>query len=98
MPRLAIEGNIGAGKSTLLSLLAQSVDFLVVPEPLSKWQARHRQRAAPPARRARELGGGCDGRGRRTQAVPAEDEDGGDGDAGGMYQSSSQVSRWFRAV
>ena len=50
LARIAIEGNIGAGKSTLLSLLARSVDFLVVPEPLNKWQvhafARARKRPA----------------------------------------------------
>jgi hypothetical protein len=36
--RLSIEGNIGAGKSTFLRLLAEEMDFFVVPEPLSKWQ------------------------------------------------------------
>lgn len=37
--RIAIEGNISAGKSTLLSLLSKQLDFLVVPEPLDKWQS-----------------------------------------------------------
>eukprot|EP01138_Halocafeteria_seosinensis_P015335 gb/GECG01015651.1/.p1 GENE.gb/GECG01015651.1/~~gb/GECG01015651.1/.p1 ORF type:complete len:508 (+),score=57.72 gb/GECG01015651.1/:1-1524(+) len=37
--RIAIEGNISAGKSTLLSLLSKELDFLVVPEPLDKWQS-----------------------------------------------------------
>lgn len=37
--RLAIEGNIAAGKSTFLQILAKELNFLVVPEPLSKWQS-----------------------------------------------------------
>lgn len=36
--KIAIEGNIAAGKSTFLSILGKSVDFVVVPEPVSKWQ------------------------------------------------------------
>ena len=40
MPRLriAMEGNIAAGKSTLLRLLEDELDYIAVPEPLSKWQ------------------------------------------------------------
>lgn len=37
--RIAIEGNISAGKSTLLSILSKELDFLVVPEPVDKWQS-----------------------------------------------------------
>lgn len=36
--KIALEGNIAAGKSTLLKLLEDEVDFVAVPEPLSKWQ------------------------------------------------------------
>mmetsp|Transcript_53874 Transcript_53874/g.127317 ORF Transcript_53874/g.127317 Transcript_53874/m.127317 type:complete len:320 (-) Transcript_53874:130-1089(-) len=36
--RIALEGNIAAGKSTLLKLLEDEVDYVAVPEPLSKWQ------------------------------------------------------------
>ena len=38
--RISIEGNIAAGKSTFLRILSQSdMDFIVVPEPVQKWQA-----------------------------------------------------------
>jgi hypothetical protein len=37
--RIALEGNIAAGKSTLLRLLEDEVGYLVVPEPISKWQS-----------------------------------------------------------
>ena len=36
--RIALEGNIAAGKSTLLGLLEDQLDYIAVPEPLSKWQ------------------------------------------------------------
>jgi len=36
--KIAIEGNIAAGKSTFLQMLAENMDFVVVPEPVSKWQ------------------------------------------------------------
>jgi hypothetical protein len=36
--RIALEGNIAAGKSTLLRLLEDELDYIAVPEPLSKWQ------------------------------------------------------------
>lgn len=36
--RIALEGNIAAGKSTLLRLLEDQLDYIAVPEPLSKWQ------------------------------------------------------------
>ena len=36
--RIALEGNIAAGKSTLLRVLEDSLDYIAVPEPLSKWQ------------------------------------------------------------
>mmetsp|Transcript_26899 Transcript_26899/g.62419 ORF Transcript_26899/g.62419 Transcript_26899/m.62419 type:complete len:427 (+) Transcript_26899:1-1281(+) len=36
--KIALEGNIAAGKSTLLKLLEDDVDYVAVPEPLSKWQ------------------------------------------------------------
>ena len=38
--RISIEGNIAAGKSTFLKILSQQdMDFIVVPEPVQKWQA-----------------------------------------------------------
>jgi len=38
--RIAIEGNIAAGKSTFLQILAEAgLGFLIVPEPISKWQS-----------------------------------------------------------
>lgn len=36
--RVSIEGNIAAGKSTFLDILKKEMDFVVVPEPVSKWQ------------------------------------------------------------
>ena len=36
--RIALEGNIAAGKSTLLRLLEDEVGYVVVPEPISRWQ------------------------------------------------------------
>lgn len=36
--KIALEGNIAAGKSTLLRLLEDEVGYIVVPEPISKWQ------------------------------------------------------------
>eukprot|EP01083_Nonionella_stella_P006369 18487_1 len=36
--KIAIEGNIAAGKSTFLNILKGEIDFVVVPEPVSKWQ------------------------------------------------------------
>jgi hypothetical protein len=37
--RIALEGNIAAGKSTLLRLLEDEVGYVVVPEPISRWQS-----------------------------------------------------------
>ena len=36
--KIALEGNIASGKSTLLRLLEDEVGYIVVPEPISKWQ------------------------------------------------------------
>ena len=33
-----LAGNIAAGKSTFLNMLSKLMDFVVVPEPVSKWQ------------------------------------------------------------
>ena len=45
--RIALEGNIAAGKSTLLRLLEDELDYVAVPEPLSKWQEVGPQQAPP---------------------------------------------------
>lgn len=36
--RICIEGNIAAGKSTFLNVLGKELDFVVVPEPVERWQ------------------------------------------------------------
>jgi deoxyadenosine/deoxycytidine kinase len=35
---MSVKRGLSAGKSTLLRLLAEELDFVVVPEPLNKWQ------------------------------------------------------------
>ena len=37
--KIALEGNIAAGKSTLLRLLEDEVGYVVIPEPISRWQS-----------------------------------------------------------
>jgi len=36
--KFAVEGNIAAGKSSFLRILQSEFDYVVVPEPISKWQ------------------------------------------------------------
>jgi len=36
--RIAVEGNIAAGKSSFLRILNTEFDYVVVPEPITKWQ------------------------------------------------------------
>lgn len=36
--RIAVEGNIAAGKSSFLHILKEEFNFVVVPEPITKWQ------------------------------------------------------------
>lgn len=36
--KIAIEGNIAAGKSTFCNILSKEMDFIIVPEPVSRWQ------------------------------------------------------------
>jgi len=36
--KIAVEGNIAAGKSSFLRILSNELNFVVVPEPVTKWQ------------------------------------------------------------